>query len=67
MAEWLSSHALLQRPRVSLIWILGTDLASHIAEPEGITTRVYKYLLGGFREKEKKQRLATDVSSGANL
>ena len=27
MAEWLSSHALLQWPRVSLVQILGVDMA----------------------------------------
>ena len=27
MAEWLSSHAPLQWPRVSLVWILGMDVA----------------------------------------
>ena len=35
---------------------------------EGLTSRAYNYVLGGFREKKKeKKRLATDVSSGANL
>ena len=27
VAEWLSSRALLGCPRVSLVWILGTDMA----------------------------------------
>ena len=27
MAEWLSSRALLRQPRVSLVWILGVDMA----------------------------------------
>ena len=39
-------------------------------ELEGPTTRIYNYVLGGFGEKKKKKkkkRLATDVSSGANL
>ena len=27
MAKWLSSCALLQQPRVSLVWILGADMA----------------------------------------
>ena len=33
------------------------------------TIRIYNYVLGGFGEKKerKKKRLATDVSSGANL
>ena len=46
------------------------EAASHIAEPEGPTTRIYNYVLGGFGEKKKKKktrRLVTDVSSGANL
>ena len=38
--------------------------ASHIAEPEGPTTRICNYILGGFVEKKKKKKLATDVSSG---
>ena len=34
------------------------------------TTRIYNYALGGFGEKKKKERkkrLTTDISSGANL
>ena len=27
MAKWLGSHAPLQRPRVSLVWILGQNMA----------------------------------------
>ena len=30
------------------------EAASHIAQPEGPTTRIYNYLLGGFEEKKKK-------------
>ena len=30
--------------------------ASHIAQPEGPTTRIYNYVLGGFREKKKKKK-----------
>ena len=29
-AKWLSSHTLLQQPRVSLLWILGADMAAHV-------------------------------------
>ena len=39
-------------------------------QPEGLTTRIYNYVLGDFREKKKAkkpQRLATDVSSGPIL
>ena len=43
------------------------EAASHIAEPEGPTTRIYNYVLGGLWGEEEKARLATDVSSGANL
>ena len=45
-------------------------MASHIAEPEGPTSRIYNYVLRGFGEKKKKRkkrRLATNVSSCANL
>ena len=38
-----------------------------MAQLEGPTTRIYNYVSGGSREKKKKERLATDVSSGANL
>ena len=37
---------------------------------EGPTTKIYNYVLGGLGEKKKKkkkQRLATVISSGANL
>ena len=27
-----------------------------MAQPEGPTTRIYNYVLGGFREKKKKKR-----------
>ena len=75
MAKWLSLHALLWQPRISLVQILGTDMAllsghaevaSHIAGPEGPKTRIYNYVLGALRRRRrrKKRRLATDVSSG---
>ena len=77
MAKWLSFCAPLQWPRVLWVQILGTDLAPlikpwwgsvPIAEPEGPTTRIYNYVLGGFGDKKReKKSLATDVSSGANL
>ena len=62
MAEWLSLHALLQWPQISLVQILGVDqhrssshagVVSHIAQPEGPTTRIYNYVLGAFGEKKK--------------
>ena len=46
------------------------EAASHVAQPEALTTGIYNYVLGGFGEKKKKRnkiRLATVVSSGANL
>ena len=44
------------------------EVESHMAQPEALTTRMYNYVLRGFGEKKKKRkRLATDVSSGANL
>ena len=61
------------------VWILGVDMAplasraevmSHITQPEALTTRIYNYVLRGFGEEKKKERekrLATDISSGANL
>ena len=36
-------------------------------QPEALTTRIYNYVPGRSGEKKKKGRLATDVSSGANL
>ena len=58
MAEWLSSHAPLWWPRVSLVRILGADMASHHAkvashmpQPEALTTRIYNYVLGDFGGK----------------
>ena len=76
----MSSHSALVA-QGSPVWILAwtwhrlsshAEAASHIAEPEGPTTRMYNYVLGGFGEEKKKEeeeekRLATDVSSGANL
>ena len=65
MAEWLSSRAPLRQPRVSLVQILGMEMAplikphevaSHIAETEGPTTNTYSYVLGGFREKKKVKK-----------
>ena len=75
MAKWLSSCTPLQWPRVLPVRILGMDMAplirhaevaSHMPQLEGPTTRIYNYILGGLGEKKqekKKRRLATDVSS----
>ena len=32
------------------------EAASHIAQPEGPTTRIYNHVLGGFGEKKKKKK-----------
>ena len=68
MAEWLSLHALLQRPRVSLVWILGVDMAPLIRPRCGgvlhsTTRRTYNYniqlctrgLWGKEEEEEEKK------------
>ena len=65
MTEWLSSHAPLQWPRVSPVCILAqtwhcssghTEVASHMPQPEALTTRIYNCVLGGFGEKNKKTK-----------
>ena len=79
MANWLSSCTLPQWPRISLVWILGADMALLIKPcwggiPHGTTRITYSKNiqlctggLWGEEEEEIKWRLATDVSSGANL
>ena len=64
MAKWLSLRTPLQRPR---FWRFGSrtqtlhhssghaEAASHKAQPEALATRIYSYVLGGFREKKKKK------------
>ena len=32
------------------------EVASHIAQPEALTTRICNYVLGGFGEKKKKNQ-----------
>ena len=80
VAEWSSSHAPLQRPRVSLV---GSDpgrghgtahqatLRQHPTEhnqrdPQLKYTTMYWGDLGR-KSRKRKKRLATVVSSGANL
>ena len=64
MAEWLSSCTLLQWPRVSLIWILGADVALLVrpclgSVPYSTTRRIYNwiynYVLGGLWGEGKKK------------
>ena len=65
MAEWLSLCAPLWWFRVlrfrcwARTWhcsLSHAEAVSHRAQPEGCTTRVYNYVLGGFREKKKKKQ-----------
>ena len=65
MAEWLSSRAPLQGPGFA-----GLDpghgpthcssghvvAASHIEEVQGVTTRIYNYVLGLWGEKKEKRK-----------
>ena len=64
MAKWLSLPAPLRQPRVCWFgsWVRTwhhssghAEVASHIAQPEALTTRMYKYIPGGFGEKKKKK------------
>ena len=73
MPEWLSSSALLRRPRVSLVRIMaGTqhcssgrpEAVSHIAQPKGPKTRIYNYVLGGFGEKKEEKFLNLSKKKG---
>ena len=38
-----------------------------LVQLEAFTTRVYNYVLGGFREKRKKKRLAADVKKKKDI
>ena len=59
VAKWLSSHAPLRQPRVSLVWFLGLDLAPLIKPCWGgiihSRARIYNYALGGFGGKKKEK------------
>ena len=82
VAKWLSSSALLQAAQGFAgsdpgrgTWHRSSghaEAASHMSQLEGPTTKIYNYVLGGERfgeknQEKKKKRLATVVSSGANL
>ena len=65
VAEWLSLQALLRRPSVSSVQILGADMAplvshaeaaSHVPQLEGPTTKIYDYVQGGHGEKKQKKK-----------
>ena len=83
MAKWLSCRAPLQQPRVSLVRILGVDMAPliqpcwggipHATTRERPTTKKKKYIYTTMywgdleKKKQEKKRLATVVSPGSNL
>ena len=71
MANWLGSHVPLRQPGVSLVQILGqfgswartwhcssghAEVASHMPQIEGPTTKIYNYVLGEFWEKKQKKK-----------
>ena len=61
MAEWLSSLALLRRPRVLPVRICRSghpEAASHTEELEERAIRLYNYVPVGFEKKKEKRRLA---------
>ena len=66
MAKWLSSHTLLSWPRVSLVRILGVDMAllikhaeaaSHVPHVEGPTTENIQLCTRRLGEKKEKKIL----------
>ena len=67
LAKWVGSRALLQQRGVSLVWILGMDMALlmgqcwgsiHMLQAEGSTTKknIHGYVLGGCGDKKKRQK-----------
>ena len=80
VAKWLSSCLCFGHPGLHQFrsWLptwhhsqSHAEAASHIAQPEGSTTRIYNHVLGGFGEKKKKeedwqQMLAQGQSSSKN-
>ena len=76
VAGWLRSHALLQRPRVhrfgSLVWTWHrssghAEVASHIAQAEVLTTRIYNYVQGALGEEEEKNHWQQMLAQVPNL
>ena len=64
VAEWLSSTLCFSSPGFhqfgswAKTWHHSSshaEMASHTAQPEGPTTRIYNYVLGGFGEEKKKK------------
>ena len=39
------------------------EVASHIAQPEGPTAKIYNYVLGGFGEKKKKKEKKNKIGN----
>ena len=65
MAEWLSSCTPLHKPGFhwfeswARTWHHSSshpEAASHIAQPEALTTGICNYVLGGFGKKKKKKK-----------
>ena len=64
MAEWLTLHTAsvaqdFTRLDPGRMWHHSSghaETASHIAQPEAFTTRIYNYVLGGFGEKKGKEK-----------
>ena len=74
MAEWLSftlhcgSPGFRSWAQIRHCSSGHVEVASHMPQLEGLTTKIYNYVPGGiWGEKAEKKRLATVVSSGANL
>ena len=43
------------------------ETVSHIAQPEALTTRIYNYVPGGFREKKEKKRKSSSEHTPIEL
>ena len=66
MAEWLSTPLRCGGPRFlqfgswARTWHRSSghaEVASHMPQLEGPTTRIYNYALGGFGEKKQKEKI----------
>ena len=66
MAKWLSLHLRFHGPGVHWFWSWAwtwyrssgqAEVASHIAQPEALTTRIYNHVPGGFGEKGEKRKI----------
>ena len=43
------------------------EAASHMPQPEALTTRIYNCVLGGFGEKKKKKKKIAKVASSGPI